>query len=99
MHLVHDQPTKPAAELEGLAGWLLTILRRQPLFAGPRKRTQRKHMRLLETLPMGPKRHLYLVTCDGERFLVGTGPESVQTITRVRPEGTGLGLVRRGEEL
>jgi flagellar biogenesis protein FliO len=43
-------------------------------------------MEVVETLALGAKKQLILVSCDGERFLVGTGPESVQTIVRVRSE-------------
>ena len=43
-------------------------------------------MRVVETLAIGAKKQLVLVSVGGERFLVGTGPESVQTIVRVRPE-------------
>ena len=34
-------------------------------------------LRHVETLPLGPKRSLYLVECDGERFLVAAGGESL----------------------
>ncbi len=79
---------------QGLAGWLLAMVGR---LTRPERRAARKHMRVVETLPMGPKRHLYLVSCDGERFLVGGGTDSVQTIVRVRPDSAGLGLVRGAE--
>jgi hypothetical protein len=45
--------------------------------------TSTRRLRVLETLAIGPKKQLLLVSCDGERYLVGTGPDSVQTITRV----------------
>ena len=45
-----------------------------------------KQMQLLETLPLGGKRQLMLVSCAGERFLVGGGVESIETIVRVRAE-------------
>ena len=95
MHLVSGwNRIENAGETQGLAGWLLGMMGRLTL---PAKRQARQHMRVVETLPMGPKRHLYLVSCDGERFLVGGGAESVQTIVRVRPENAGLALVRGGE--
>ena len=95
MHLVRDwNRVEGAAEVQGLAGWLLAVARH---FRSADKRQARRHMRVVETLPMGPKRNLYLVSCDGERFLVGTGQESVQTIVRVRPESASLGLVRGGD--
>ena len=49
---------------------------------GPAK----KRMRVIETLALGTKKQLLLVCCDGERFLVGTGPDQVQTIIRLRSE-------------
>lgn len=54
-----------------------------------------RRMKVLETLPIGGKKQLMLVSCDGEKYLVATGPETVQTIVRVEARGvaTGLGLV------
>ncbi len=95
MHLVSEwNAVENAGSSQGLAGWLLSMMGR---FTLPAKRQARQHMRVVETLPMGPKRHLFLVSCDGERFLVGGGAESVQTIVRVRPESAGLAVVRGGE--
>jgi flagellar biogenesis protein FliO len=65
-----------AQELGGLAGRLLVLFQ---AFRGVRT-TERKQMRLLETLPLGGKQHLLLVECAGERYLVGGSPESIQTI-------------------
>jgi flagellar biogenesis protein FliO len=91
MHLVQHNKT------EGLASWLLSMWSRRTMFAGSARAKPRKHMRVVETLPIGPKRNLFLISCDGERFLVGSGPDSVQTIVRVRAESAGLALVRGGE--
>jgi flagellar biogenesis protein FliO len=71
------QRTRPR-ELEGLAAWVLTRLR---VLRGVRS-AERKQMRLLETLSLGGKRQLMLVECGDERYLVGGGPEGVQTIVR-----------------
>ena len=73
---------KAAFEVQGLAGWVLGQLR------GLRSRREihRKQLRLVETLPLGGKRQLMLVTCDGESFLVGGGMDSVETIVRLRTE-------------
>jgi hypothetical protein len=49
-----------------------------------------KHMSLVETLHVGPKKQVLLVSCDGEHFLVGTGPDSVDTIVRVKACSLGL---------
>lgn len=67
------------SEGQGLASWVLNLLR------GWRSQceAQRKELRLVETLPLGGKRQLMLVTCAGESFLVGGGSESVETIVRL----------------
>jgi hypothetical protein len=66
------------AGAQGLAGWVLDLLRsRRGEWAG-----RERQMRLLETLPLGGKRQLMLVSCNDEEFLVGCGPESVTTIVR-----------------
>jgi flagellar biogenesis protein FliO len=64
----------------GLAGWMLETLRRLHRESRPEARL----MRLVETLPLGGKRQLMLVSCAGEHFLVGGGPESLETIVRVQ---------------
>ena len=72
-----------APEVQGLAGWVLGLLRG----LGKRKACV-KQMELIETLALGGKRQLMLVSCGGERFLVGGGLESVETIVRVNAEGS-----------
>ena len=74
--------TAAAHEVQGLAGWVLGLLR------GWRSRPEmrRKQLRLVETLPLGGKRQLMLVTCAGESFLIGGGVESVETIVRLNAE-------------
>jgi hypothetical protein len=42
----------------------------------------------VETLQLGGKRQLMLVTCAGESFLVGGGMESVETIVRLKAEAS-----------
>jgi len=37
-------------------------------------------MELVEALSLGGKQQLLLVVCDGQRYLVGTGGDSVQSI-------------------
>jgi len=58
-----------------------------------------RHMRVLETLAIGPKKQLLLVSCDGEKFLVGTGPDSVQTIMRVESRAIAGTTVNLAPEL
>jgi flagellar biogenesis protein FliO len=74
--------TTTAHEVQGLAGWVLGLLRGWP----SRPEMQRRQLRLVETLPLGGKRQLMLVTCAGESFLVGGGMESVETIVRLKAE-------------
>jgi hypothetical protein len=69
-------------EAQGLAGWVLGLLRGLP---GQRE-VKRRQLRLVETLALGGKRQLMLVTCAGESFLVGGGLESVETIVRLKAE-------------
>lgn len=73
--------TEPSGA-QGFAGWILCLLRNWR----DRREVQQKQLRVLETLPLGGKRQLMLVTCAGERFLVGGGPESVETIVRLKAE-------------
>jgi flagellar biogenesis protein FliO len=82
-----------APAVQGLAGWVLGLLRG----LGQRE-AQVKEMQLIETLALGGKRQLMLVSCGGERFLVGGGLESVETIVRVKSEGlVGLQTRNLGE--
>jgi hypothetical protein len=76
--------TTAGPEVQGLAGWVLSLLRAWP---GQRE-VQRKQLRLVETLRLGGKMQLMLVTCAGESFLVGGGLESVETIVRLKAEAS-----------
>lgn len=75
-----DAASSAGSEAQGLARWVLSRLRGLP---GQRER-QRKQLRLVETLPLGGKRQLMLVTCAGESFLVGGGMDSVETIVPLK---------------
>ncbi len=79
---LNNVATIAAPEMQGLAGWVLSLLRG---WRGQRE-MPRKQLRLVETLPLGGKRQLMLVTCAGESFLVGGGMESVETIVRLKAE-------------
>ena len=74
--------TTAANETQGLAGWIFCLLQN---WRGQRE-AQKKQLRLVETLPLGGKRQLMLVTCAGESFLVGGGVESVETIVRLKAQ-------------
>ena len=80
---------KTNSPVQGLAGWVLGVL------SGWRneRAAQRKHMRLVETLALGGRRQLMLVSCGEEHFLVGGGIDSVETIVRVKASGMGEGEI------
>lgn len=68
----------------GLAGWLLDLRRWwRERELRERRVEARRQMVVMETLSLGPKTDLLLVSCAGERFLVGTGAAGVQTLVRV----------------
>ena len=75
---------RPSGLADGFAGWVRGILdRRQETRA-------KRHLRVVETLALGGRRQLMLVSCGGERFLVGSGGDRVETIIRVLGEETEL---------
>jgi hypothetical protein len=76
--------TTAEPEMPGLAGCVLNLLQS---WRGQRE-VQRKQLRLVETLRLGGKMQLMLVTCAGESFLVGGGLESVETIVRLKAEAS-----------
>ena len=65
----------------GLAGFVMDMVRRGRSGLGA-VRTE-KQMKLVETLQLGGKRQVMLVSCGERRFLVGVGAECVQTIVAV----------------
>jgi flagellar biogenesis protein FliO len=79
-----EMATIATPEVQGLAAWMIGLLRGR---RGQRE-MRRKRLRLVETLSLGGKRQLMLVTCAGESFLVGGGTESVETIVRLKSEGS-----------
>jgi flagellar biogenesis protein FliO len=54
----------------------------------------KRRMSIVESLSLGAKKQLLLVSCDGEHYLVGTGPDSVQTIVRVLSNRAESSLMR-----
>ncbi len=86
---------KKTFEAQGLAGWVLGRLR---VWRGERV-TQRKQMHLVETLSLGGKRQLMLVSCGGEQFLVGGGLESVETIVRVKADAPSGETAQNRDEI
>jgi flagellar biogenesis protein FliO len=77
-------------ESQGLTGWLLDLLRG---WSGKRA-VQQKQLTLVETLSLGGKRQLMLVSCAGAHFLVGGGMDSIETIVRL-PSEQSRGSVAR----
>ena len=55
-----------------------------------------QHMLVLETLSIGSKKQLVLVRCEGETYLIATGPETVQAIHRVEPRVSNRSVVSPG---
>ncbi len=66
----------PSANPPGLAEVLLNWWRM-------RTTTAPRQLRLVETLPLGPKRSVALLELDGRRFLAGMGADGVQTLLQV----------------
>ncbi len=42
--------------------------------------SERRALRCVETLHIGPKRTLFLVECDGKRFLAGGGSDGINAL-------------------
>lgn len=66
----------------GLAAWLIER------FAGLRTRLQSgvaatRELRVVETISLGGRRQVTLLSCGNQRFLVGCGADHVQTIVHV----------------
>lgn len=77
--------TKPVEKMErnevqGLAGWAIGLMKNRRYL----REAPQRQMRLEETLSLGGKRQLLLVSCAGERFLVGGSLESVEVIVPLR---------------
>jgi flagellar biogenesis protein FliO len=70
----------------GLAAWLMAWFQ-TPLrvkFSGMGNVRAKRRMELVEMLQLGGRRQLMLVVCDGQRYLVGAGGDSVQSIAEMR---------------
>jgi flagellar biogenesis protein FliO len=73
-------PDRAAVRLHAAIGAVVRLA--GGVWAGARSPAE-KRMQVLETLALGARKQLLLVCCDGERFLVGTGADQVQTIVRL----------------
>ena len=77
-NLAQEQIATAAGEPgSGPVAWLF-----RRLAANQLARTERQ-LRVMETLHLGGRRQLVLVSCGDERFLVGTRADGIDTITRV----------------
>jgi flagellar biogenesis protein FliO len=87
MHLVKQRETLRvlSPKIGGFAGWVTEWAHAVRVGAKMRRAVKRQ-MRVIETLSIGGRKQLVLVSCGGEQFLVGTGADSVQTIVRVHAE-------------
>ena len=80
--IAQSRPAKASPNAHGLAGYLLEMIRG---VRGRRCAAAARQMHLVETLSLGGKRQLMLVECAGERFLIGGGMESIETIVQIAP--------------
>lgn len=71
--LVQRQSFKPG----GVVGWALEVWRSR---AVAEKRRKERGLQVRETLALGGRRQLALVTCGDREFLVGMGADSVDSI-------------------
>jgi hypothetical protein len=85
-----DLSPRAISQIQGLAGWILALVRG---WRGQCK-MQRQQLRVVETLQLGGKKQLMLVTCGGESFLVDGGSDSVQTIVRLNAESSVEALAK-----
>jgi len=77
-----DRASEPQTGLAAsLLAWLETLCRKG--LRGLRQGQSERRMKLLETLHLGGKRQLMLVVCDGHRYLLGLGGDSVQSIAEM----------------
>lgn len=90
--IAQSRPAKASPNAHGLAGYLLELVRG---FRGRRRAAAARQMHLVETLPLGGKRQLMLVECAGERFLIGGGLESIETIVQIAPAAAQQDVVKR----
>jgi hypothetical protein len=84
-----------AVEVQGIARRVFSMLR--DLYE--QRDVQDKQLQLMETLALGGKKQLMLVSCGGERFLVGGGSEGVETIVRVETEQLHECVVKNSDQI
>src|SRR5690606_2769724 len=71
------------AAVYGLRRWMGGLVG-----AGP----SRGRMRIVDSLPVGPQRHLFVVEVEGRQFLIGATPQALTFLTEIgRGSPTGSG--------
>ena len=70
--------TESKPQIGGFAGWALSAWQRGRDGAAARRKA--RSLELLETLPMGGRRQIAVVSCDGRRFLIGMSADSVTSM-------------------
>lgn len=80
----------PELPTEGLwtAGAFLAVLVGAALFLvrrGPRLRAGGRQVRLVESLPLGPRRRLHVVRCGDRRYLIGDSERGLTYIATLEP--------------
>ncbi len=76
----------------GWLGWVIARVTGE----WPLRRGKARQLQMLETLPLGGKRQLILVSCAGELYLVGAGADGVQSIVKAGSGGAGAEFERLG---
>lgn len=77
-----EERNMTAPQMQGFAGWVWSLVEG---WRGQRS-IQQKQLRVVETLSLGGKRQIMLVSCGGESFLIGCGLDSVEVITPLKGE-------------
>ena len=96
-----DDGAAEAQAVGGVAGWLMQATEWwKQRGVRDRRRAEKRQMFIVESIQLGPKQRVVLLKCGGDRFLVGTGAEGIQSIVRVGavPLTGELPVVTGGDE-
>jgi Flagellar biosynthesis protein, FliO len=98
IRMAKSDARRQGAPQTGLAAWMLTWLRIPLLARFPKLGNARaeRRMELVEVLGLGGKRQLMMVVCDGRRYLLGTGSDSVHSIAEMAAEAAPSELTGKG---
>ena len=82
-------------QVGGFAGWAIAAVQRSREKAAARR--YERSLEVLETISLGGKRQVALIACGEQKFLVGLGAESVDSIVPVKtPEERSPIVVNAG---